>query len=123
MKKFVNISNHPSSKWSPEQKQAVKALGDPDVLGTEIVDIPCPRLDPSAKSIAKEVTEVISKAVSESPSHALVAGPADFVYQIVKALTLKGVKCVTACSERNTVDLPDDTKKVSFDFVRFREIW
>lgn len=39
-KVFINCSNHPSERWSREQKQAAEGYG-------EIVDLPFPEVDPS----------------------------------------------------------------------------
>lgn len=38
---FINVSNHPSSKWSQAQK---------DAAGGEILDIPFPNINPRAST-------------------------------------------------------------------------
>ena len=45
-KLFINLSNHPSDKWSEKQIKAVKEL----VNDEPIVDIPFPQIEPEMSS-------------------------------------------------------------------------
>ncbi len=116
MNKFMNISNHPSNKWSEKQLNAAKALASDG-----IIDLRVPNINPNYDSIDAIVDDIVG-SVPDSVSTVLIAGPADFTFKVISALKAKGVLVVTACSERNTIDLPDGSKKVSFDFVQFRSI-
>ena len=123
---FINISNHPSARWSEQQLAAAKNLGG------EIADFALPNIPPTAsteevsrmaKSIAADAIGSVS--VGETAT-AMVAGPFGFCRQAVAELEAHGITCVEACSERRTREetLPDGTtrKVVAFQFVQFREV-
>jgi hypothetical protein len=124
MKKlFVNLTNHPLNVWSDEQKNAVE--------GT-IVDVPFPKIDP--KATIEEIQELAYKHFNEINNIAdnlsiddvkditvMVQGEFTFVHNFVNICKDGYIKCVAATSERNTIDNPDGSKTVSFNFVQFRE--
>lgn len=114
---FINISNHASSKWSPEQLAAA---------GGTVTDLPfpniCPRATPEAvHEIAREVlTEVLTRFPERGT--ALVQGEFALCSELWRMLSVSGWKIVVATSERVSVDNGDGTKTARFDFVQFREI-
>ena len=63
---FINISNHPSSKWTEEQKRVANACGSqrkyfPDDGGHKIVDVPFPRIDPGYSS--QDIINLVEKFI------------------------------------------------------------
>lgn len=116
---FINLTNHPSDKWSEKQLRAAEQYG-------EIEDIPFPMVDPNAdegqmKKIADTYTKLILEEAATSNVTVHVMGEMGVTYAIVKRLQSHGIKCVMSTSERISEDLPDGTRKVGFNFIRFRE--
>ena len=94
---FINFSNHPSDRWSNEQKKAALNYG-------EIIDIPFPSVDSNGdESYIKETgNKMIERIMSYHPKAVLCQG-----------------EFTLACSNRNVKE--DGNKKiVEFNFVRFR---
>lgn len=116
---FVNLSNHPSASWSPEQRRAAEEYG-------EIVDMSFPSISPGAdRESIMELTEDFLNGILELSSSADVAvhimGEMTFTYALVERLKSMGIVCVASTTERLAVENPDGSKTVSFDFVRFRQ--
>lgn len=118
---FINLSNHPSSKWSKEQLDAARQMSDGG-----IIDIPFPNIDPRAKEadifkLAREYTNRILALKEQPLEHTVhVMGEMTFTYTLVNILQLYGMTCVASTTERNVTENPDGSKTVSFRFVRFR---
>lgn len=119
---FLNISNHPASKWSADQLDFAKSYGN-------IVDIPFPQIPPTAESaeikkIAKSIAADIC-GTYQIGDGALVQGEMTFTYALVHELQERGIVCFAACSDRVTEEVvnPDGTttKHSIFKFVQFRE--
>ena len=119
---FVNYSNHVSSRWTAAQLDAAHEYGD-------IIDIPFAQVSPSAskadvESLAEKAVDEILKA---EPSAAMVQGEMTLVYNVVRRLEARGVKCVAACTRRRTDEEIQQlaaaglTKEGMFEFMGFRE--
>jgi len=118
-KLFYNITNHPSLKWSEEQKKAAEAYG-------EIVDWAFPNVpaDATPKGIHSYTADIVgSIKQKEEPENitVLIQGESTLVYCVVNAFQQEGIRCVAATSERKVTENPDGTKTVAFEFVQFRE--
>lgn len=126
---FINVSNHPSSKWSQKQLEAALALAD------SIIDVPFPNVPADAstsdvKDLAEElVTNKVWPHINDykvEPMTVLVQGEMTLTAAILKILQVpgNGINCVAACSERKSVETqnPDGTttKTAIFEFVQFR---
>lgn len=121
MKYFVNLSNHNSSKWSPEQLQTAEQIG-------KIVDIPFPNIKSTATE--KEIAELSDKYVEEIkdkyyPCAVMCQGEMTFTYQMVNKLKENHIPSVAACSERKVVEKTNEKgeteKNVIFAFEGFRQ--
>ena len=118
---FINISNHPTSKWGPEQ------LATAEALGGVVQDLPFPAVDPEAstedirKLAAEYVADVL--AMSDKPV-CMVSGEFTFTYALVKALLDAGVPCCAATTAREVTEkVAEDgsvQKVANFRFVKFR---
>lgn len=120
---FVNISNHPSAKWSPEQRQDAEALGGP------IVDVAFPNVPPDAP--ASEVGVLMGSiilALSRLPERVqgvMVQGEFTLTYAIVRELSRQRIPCYAATTSRVATEVinPDGsvTRGHEFKFVQFRQ--
>lgn len=116
---FINLSNHPSSKWDKAQAECSKRYGD-------IFDLPFPQVDPEGDEayIANLVEEYVQKVLALGRSDELtvhVMGEMTFTFAIVAKLKAAGATCVASTTERITRHLPDGRKESVFRFIRFRQ--
>ena len=115
---FINLTNHPSEKWSEEQFNAAHQYG-------EIVDLSFPIIEPSFTKddimfLVREFTETIF-GLMEGNTVVHVMGEMTFTYNIVNVLKGTGITCLASTTERNTIMMPDGKKISEFKFVQFRE--
>ena len=111
---LLNLSNHPSSNWTPEQISAA---------GGDVVDMSFPQIDPMGdeayiEGLANEYLQQILKMKDVSAVH--IMGEMNFTFSLVNKLKANGILCVASTTERHKVE----EKGVSiskFVFVRFRE--
>lgn len=125
---LINLTNHPLSKWSEEQKQvAIEEYG-------YIEDLPFPQIAPEADEteiadLAKEFTAKckiqfeqanipVSKQAYNEAVH--IMGEMTFTYQMVKLLSAQNIKCIASTTKREAIEKPDGTKISVFQFVKFR---
>lgn len=119
---LINLSNHPSSKWSPMQIQRAREL-----FGS-IIDFPFPSVNPSAslEEIKGLVKIVAEKVLTLSPNQGdliiHVMGELTFCYQFVDTMRKKGIRCVASTTER-IAENSDNIKTSFFNFVDFRDYY
>ena len=117
---FINFSNHPVEKWSDEQKAAALAYGP-------LKEIPFPHVpaEASAEKIQRLADESSKQIAELNPSVVMCQGEFTLTYAIVSRLKAMGITCISACSNRESVErlLPNGTvvKEAIFRFVQFRE--
>ena len=126
---FLNLSNHPSDKWTERQREAALAISRKlnDGLDEEdifIEDMPFPNIPPNADSekVAYIVDDFYRKINNECVAELTavhIMGEMTFVYMLVQKLQKRGFACYAGTSERKTIDHADGTKTVVFDFVQF----
>lgn len=111
---FINLSNHPSSLWSPEQLDAAKEYG-------KIVDIPFPTIDPQKDKayIDKLVDDYFNKVVTTAEGCPVftvhLMGEMNFSFALLERLRNHNVICVASTTQRSS-----DGTNNQFKFVRFR---
>lgn len=116
---FFNLSNHPSDKWTEEQRKAAEQYG-------EIIDLPFPAINSAADgeeiTLLAEVTfnKILSLAEGKSATVHLM-GEMTFTYALVTRLKDAGIRCVASTTDRMVSDNADGTRITQFHFVRFRE--
>ncbi|MFQ6116057.1 MAG: CRISPR-associated protein [bacterium] len=118
---LINLSNHPSDRWSEEQKRAAQVYG-------EIVDLDFPEIDPDAslnevegaveRYVARCMTLLEKSQQKENAVH--IMGEMTFVYQFVKRMSARGVTCLAATTERLVEERKPGEKYARFRFVQFR---
>lgn len=117
---FVNLSNHPSSDWSNEQKVMASRYG-------EIVDVPFPPVPSSCDGKDMEKLEnktmgaIIKAAYPAKEVTVHVMGEMTLTFRIVSQLKARGIRCVASTSERTAEELGNGEIISQFHFVAFRE--
>ena len=113
---LLNLSNHPSERWSAEQKAA--ALEQYQA----ITDLAFPHIDPglSSEALIELVNDYFDKVLAAQPAAVHLMGEMTFTHALVQKLKAAGIACVASTTQRRTEELPDGSKKVHFQFVQFR---
>lgn len=121
MATFFNLTNHPSAKWSDEQKASALLMVGGDA---EIVDIPFPNIPPEAtgREVRKTAFDYLVKYFdgADTESVVLVQGEMVFTFNMVNLLQTERIRCVAATTERKVEERPNGEKVSVFKFVRFR---
>lgn len=119
---FYNISNHPSDKWSDEQKAAALKMAD------NIADVPFPNIDPhmTREMIKSVALNMIYSMDCDACIRVHVMGESGFTYRLVLEFKKRGIMCFHSTTERVVSESTDgetgEFKKIStFKFVQFRE--
>jgi len=119
---LVNLSNHPSEKWSLQQSEAAKLYGS-------VVNLPFPAIDPEAEtheieSLAESYEIKVRQLLSVETSGLQavhIMGELTFCFALVVRLQKVGITCLASTTRRHTADHADGSKTTRFGFVRFRE--
>lgn len=119
---FINISNHPSNRWSKEQIEAAKQYG-------EIVDIPFPNVPADASetniiSLADNVMNLVRGVTFGNLSSVRdaihIMGESGLVFRLVSEIKeIWFFDPIYSTTER-TVEEKDGQKISVFRFVKFR---
>jgi len=119
---LINLSNHPSSKWSESQLEgAMRLYGD-------VIDIPFPNVgsDLDGKSVFLLACDYRDKILEYHKGNedivVHVMGEQSFCYFLIRELLSMGIKCVVSTTERVVVEGENGEKLSQFKFCRFREI-
>lgn len=118
-KVFINLTNHPFSKWGDDQKVASEKFG-------ECIDIPFPFIDPywskeDVTALAKEYAVRIMEYAEKSVVTVHLMGEFTFCLVLYPILKKRNISCVVSCSERITEE-KDGVKISRFRFCQFRQI-
>lgn len=116
---FINLSNHPSTKWSEAQIEAAKQYGD-------IVDLPFPQVDPKGDEdyIAGLADEYCHKVLDLADSHPVTVhlmGEMTLTFALVIRMKAKGLVCLASTTERIVTEEAPGVKTNVFRFARFRK--
>jgi hypothetical protein len=117
---LINLSNHPSVNWKPEQIAAAQAFG-------EIVDLPFPAILPEWDTekvilMAHEYLDKCKRLVDgkDKTSAVHLAGEPIFCFALAQLLLKENITCLVSTTERITTE--ENGMKISeFRFGRFRE--
>jgi hypothetical protein len=116
---FINLSNHPSTMWSNEQKKAAICFGN-------ICDIPFTDIDPQADeeqiiALADTYLQDIKAIACNKKTTLHIMGEMTFTFYIVQQCLSSGIVCVASTTERMVNENNNGNKEVQFNFVQFRE--
>ena len=116
---LVNLSNHPTKLWSPDQLSlALELFG-------AVEDVEFPVINPNwsitvvAKLAQKYADQIHDTYGNRAGLSIHIMGEMTFVYQFVYRMRGKGINCIASSSQR-VVEFDGDTKKSVFRFVNFR---
>ena len=117
---LINLSNHPSAKWLPNQLSAAHNL-----FG-EIVDLPFPAILPDANesdilNIAHDYLQQVQTIALPSEAVVHIMGEMTLTYALVNLLKAAGYRCVASTTVREVYEEQPGKKTVIFQFVRFRD--
>ena len=124
---LINLTNHPSDKWSERQKQTATEKYK------EIEDIKFPQIEPSAT--IEDVLELAKKYVTEI-KHKLnytdvntfdfetnavhIMGEMTFTHNIIRLLDQNAIKCIASTTKRTSIEEENGRKISVFEFIKFR---
>ena len=115
---LLNLSNHPSVNWSPEQLNAAK------VQFGEVADLAFPHIDPTAttaevKKIARYYVGEIAHTKDIKAVHLM--GEMTFVVAVANGLKRRKMPVFCSTTKRTVLEEKDGQKTTQFTFVQFRE--
>lgn len=116
---LLNLSNHPSNKWSDDQRVAAQQQ-----FG-ELSDMPFPNIPPQystdqVRLLAEQYSIQIRRIAAEHTLTVHLMGELTFCFALIRLLQQQGIPCVAATSQRNTIENLDGSKTIVFRFVQFR---
>ena len=113
---LINLSNHPSSKWTAAQTAAAVKYYQ------KVVDMPFPNIAPewSDQKIAVLAVEYAQKIIAKQPQAVHLMGEMTFTYALVNLLQKASIHCVASTSERIVQEEENNKKTVFFHFIQFR---
>jgi hypothetical protein len=125
---FVNLSNHPSTKWTKEQiDEAIKLC--PEVKFNGIVDIQFPEIDPAgneeyidnlSNEYLKKILELKDSIKNEDEDIIVhVMGEQTFCFSLISKLIKRRILCVASTTKRVATE-EDGVKTSIFKFCKFR---
>lgn len=112
---LINLSNHPSSKWSKEQKETANQQ-----YGI-IEDMEFPQINPhwSVDDVQMLAIQYADDIEKEKPVAVHLMGELTFCFELASLLKVKGILCIASTTERVAED-KGDQKISTFKFVQFR---
>lgn len=119
---LINLSNHPSAQWSPEQLSIAKKLYG------KISDLAFPAIDPhwdsaAVKLLAENYLLKIKELLTESEDElnaVHIVGEYTFSFRLVELLKKNNISAV--CSTTLRISAENNGIKTSqFRFIQFRE--
>lgn len=123
---MINVTNHPSSRWSEYQLEEAKAWGR-DV----ITDIPFPVVPPATctEEVEQMALNLAAAIVANGDTAVHLMGESGLVYATLSLLREKAdyIACLHSTTERQVVEQVGQdgtvTKTAVFNFVQFRAYW
>jgi len=117
---LINLTNHPSARWSEKQKAAAE-----EEFG-EIVDMSFPEIREEGcewyvSDLADQYLRKILNMPDASPFVVHLMGEQTFSYALLKRLRARGITCVASTTKRIVKEEePGRKTEVIFQFERFR---
>lgn len=117
---LLNFTNHPSDRWTPEQKD----LAQQQYGG--VVDLKFPNINPKfeLEDIKKLALDYLAQ-ITEIPNITAVhlMGEFTFVYTLVNMLKTLDIPVVASTTERTVIEEANGKKTVKFRFIKFRNFY
>ncbi|HOK66370.1 MAG TPA: hypothetical protein PLV55_06115 [Anaerohalosphaeraceae bacterium] len=127
---FLNVSNHPSDKWSDEQKEAALKLADGPIIDIPFPDVPPEADRTEAALIADKLYDEVMQVINQDTrgiftgNHAvMIMGEYSVFHKVVKRIQANPLYIpVYVATTKRIAEETKGVKKSVFQFVRFREI-
>jgi len=114
---FANISSHRNSEWQKSQINAAKEIVGPD---GRIIDMPFPRIDPSANEAeVEQMAKDMASAIGPTIKAAMVQGEYALTIYLIRELEKFNIACYVAALERGYTKYKGQEQR---RFVRFRKV-
>lgn len=119
-KMLINLSNHPISHWSDDQKKVAN-----NRYG-QVIDMQFPTVDPAGdekyiKSLVKKFLSKIQNLTQDSSIVTVhIMGEMTFTFAMVVELQKLGIKCIASTTNRIVLE-ENGIKTSEFQFMKFRE--
>jgi hypothetical protein len=115
---LINLSNHPSQHWGPEQLAAAATFGG-------VVDYPFPQVPPVADTdailtMARQLVNTLCQHYHPDRDTIHMMGEQTLTLTLVALLQGIGFTCLASTTSRE-VQVSGQTKTAVFRFHRFRE--
>ncbi len=116
---LINFTNHPSERWSEEQRAAALQYG-------EIVDLPFPTVpeDWDECRVAALAEDCAERIAAFQPRAVVCQGEFTLTVAVTALLLSKGIQVLAACSRRCILEERQEdgatVKQAVFRFARFR---
>ena len=117
---LINLTNHPSALWDKAQQQAASQYG-------VCMDMPFPAIDSEGDEnyIDRLTDEYLQKILTLADGQknkvaVHIMGEMTFSFALVEKLKNAGIRCVASTSVRDSIDLGNGQKEITFKFVKFR---
>lgn len=117
---LINLTNHPLEQWSTSQLNAAELYG-------ECIDMPFPAIDAEADEeyidrlsdeYLHKIKEIAKREASEITVHLM--GEMTFTLLLVTKLIKADIPCIASTSVRQSKEIGNGQKEITFKFVRFR---
>ncbi|MFU8861976.1 MAG: CRISPR-associated protein [Cyclonatronaceae bacterium] len=114
---LLNISNHPYSEWSSDQKKAAASE-----FGS-VQDLPHPVIAPEADAITvlSKANELFKEIDVVGPDAVHIMGEHTFCHVLINLLQQAGYRCLASTTRRSVEKLDNSEIRRVFEFVRFRD--
>ena len=117
---LLNLSNHPSLKWSKEQRDLAQ------LQFSEIIDMPFPNISPTQNTegvvafAAQYCHEILNLKKQYSNLTVHLMGELSFCFALVGLLQRAGIQVVFSTTQRTVLEEHDGKKTAQFRFIQFR---
>jgi hypothetical protein len=117
---LINLSNHPSQNWLPEQIAAATAQ-----FGT-VEDIPFPYVPPDVdtegvNNLAQQYFEKIMDDYAHKTITVHLMGEMTFIVALLRLLQKAQIRVVCSTTKRLVLEEKQGIKTAKFQFIQFRE--
>lgn len=117
---LINLSNHPSAQWSEKQLEVAK------LQYGEIIDMQFPNINPEAdenqiEHLVFDYLQKIKDIANDKKCVVHPMGEMSFTFALISLLMKNKIECVASTSHRHSIIMDNNTKKIVFDFVKFRK--
>ena len=122
MTTLLNITHHPSTGWSEEQRTAANALAEK----LTVVDRSFPSVDPAATTdqvdlLADDIADDIATRYAVATTIVHLMGEMTLTVALVARLQGLGFRVIASTTERILVDEGVQSRTLRFEFHSFRD--